>query len=494
MLEKLDLDAEVDKEAYRAERDKLELELGSLQRRARELGIPVLIVFEGWGASGKGVQINHLITPLDPRGFTVYASQSANEEISLRPFLWRFWVQTPARGRIAIFDRSWYRRVLQARVSRDCRGRRLEAAFQDILSFERQLADDGALIIKFFLHISKREQKRRFRKLEKGKSTAWRVRKADWEQNHAYRKYAAAVEDVLARTDSDIAPWNLIPAHQEEYAALQVLENTVRALRERCARVESGGKAAAAPVPKPPRRPARSALSRIDLTQTLARELYETRLDKRQQQLRDLQFEVYRRRIPVVILFEGWDAAGKGGAIKRLTRELDPRGYEVVPISAPTDGERAHHYLWRFWRHIPRNGRVAIFDRTWYGRVLVERVDGFCPESDWRRAYAEINEMEQNLASFGTVLVKFWLHIDADEQLRRFKDREADPNKQWKITQDDWHNRERRAPYESAIDEMIRRTSTACAPWTVVEANCKLFARVKVLETTIAAIRGALGR
>ena len=196
--------------------------------------------------------------------------------------------------------------------------------------------------------------------------------------------------------------------------------------------------------------------------------------------------------MPVVIAYEGWDAAGKGGNISRLTQNLDPRGYEVVPVAAPNDVEKAHHYLWRFWARMPKAGHITIFDRTWYGRVLVERVEGFCTEAQWRRAYREINGMEQQLAHFGTVLLKFWLHIDADEQLRRFRERQEMAHKQWKITDEDWRNREKMGQYRDAVEEMLHRTTTPYAPWTIVESNCKRYARVKVLETVCEAIRKRL--
>jgi polyphosphate kinase 2 (PPK2 family) len=206
-----------------------------------------------------------------------------------------------------------------------------------------------------------------------------------------------------------------------------------------------------------------------------------------------LEHEIYVRRVPVVIAYEGWDAAGKGGNIRRLTQNLDPRGYEVVPVAAPNDIEKAHHYLWRFWLQMPKAGHITIFDRSWYGRVLVERVEGFCTEAQWRRAYREINGMEQHLAHFGAIVLKFWLHIDPDEQLRRFREREGMLHKQWKMTDEDWRNREKLDQYRGAVEEMLYRTSTPYAPWTIVESNCKRHARVKVLETVCKAIRKHIG-
>src|ERR1700756_5954201 len=236
-----------------------------------------------------------------------------------------------------------------------------------------------------------------------------------------------------------------------------------------------------------------TALDNVDLSLTLSEEEYDLRIKKAQTVLRELEHEIYLRRVPVVIVYEGWDAAGKGGNIRRLTKNLDPRGYEVVPIAAPNDIEKAHHYLWRFWAQLPKAGHIAIFDRTWYGRVLVERVEGFCTEAQWRRAYREINAMEQQLVHFGTVMLKFWLHIDSDEQLRRFRERQENPPKQWKITDEDWRNRAKLDRDRDAVEEMLYRTSTPYAPWTIVDSNCKWYSRVKVLETVCDAIQQRLG-
>jgi len=230
------------------------------------------------------------------------------------------------------------------------------------------------------------------------------------------------------------------------------------------------------------------------LSLSLDREEYEKQLDHFQARLRQLEHELYSARIPAAIVYCGWDAAGKGGNIRRLTSGLDPRGYQVVPIAAPTAEEKAHHYLWRFWKQLPKAGHITIFDRSWYGRVMVERVEGFCTEDEWKRAYREINEFERELTEYGTVLVKFWLHIDADEQLRRFRQREQTEFKNWKITDEDWRNREKWNRYKVAVTDMLRRTSTTNAPWTILEANDKLHARIKALKTVAAALEAGLGR
>lgn len=233
-------------------------------------------------------------------------------------------------------------------------------------------------------------------------------------------------------------------------------------------------------------------LERLDLSVKMPRDEYEKWLKILQADLHQLAYQVYLQKAPVVVVFEGWDAAGKGGTIKRLTEKMDPRGYVVWPIAAPHGDDRERHYLYRFWRRLPEQGQIAIFDRSWYGRVLVERVEGFCAEEAWKRAYTEINQFERQLTDFGAIIFKFWMHISKEEQLERFRERERTNYKAWKITDEDWRNRGKWEDYETATEEMLRKTSTPNAPWTVVEANDKLFARIKVLRTVAEKLRQAL--
>ena len=494
MLENIDLSRKVKKADYKDAKDALDLQLAALQRQAKDIGIPLNIVFEGWDAAGKGTLINELILPLDPRGFSVHSILPPNEEESLRPFLWRFWTKTAARGRIAIFDRSWYRPVLGDKVDGLVSELEAQQAYEDIRSFERQLAADGNIIIKFYLHISKREQKKRFDKLRSDKVTAWRVSKEDLKRHKQYNKHLLAVEEMLAETDTEFAPWTIVESHNQRFATLKVFRTLIARLQEHL----SGLSKRSAPKDgAKKRKTARktqgiSILEGIDLSLSLDRTEYRTKLKRNQKKLRELEHRIYMHRIPVVIVYEGWDAAGKGGNIKRLTQYLDPRGYEVVPVGAPNDVEKIHHYLWRFWKDMPKAGHITVFDRSWYGRVMVERVEGFCSESEWKRAYREINEMEHHLTNFGTVLLKFWVHISSEEQLKRFREREKAPHKQWKITDEDWRNRKKWKQYHTAVEEMLFRTSTHYAPWTIVESNCKWYARVKALETVVQAIEEKL--
>ena len=489
MLEKIDLSKKVDKKTYRRVMDEAEEKLGLLQRECKDAGIPVILVFEGMGAAGKGVQINRLIQALDPRGFDVYACDRPTEDEQMRPFLWRYWTKTPAKGRIAVFDRSWYRSVQVDRFDGLTREDKLGDAYQDILSFEKQLCDDGTVIMKFFLYIDKDEQKKRFKKLEGSKETSWRVTEEDWNRNKDFDRYLKMNEEMLEKTDTDYAPWVIIEAVDKDYAALKIVSTVMDRLEyELEHRRPEDEKTAQRQESKTRERFKNGVLSGIDLSKSLTEEEYKTRLKKLQKRLAELHSELYRLRIPVVIGFEGWDAGGKGGAIKRLTSNLDPRGYRVNPTAAPNDIEKVHHYLWRFWNNVPKAGHIAIFDRTWYGRVMVERIEEFCSEAQWRRAYQEINEMESHMANAGAVVLKFWLHIDKDEQERRFRERQANPAKQWKITDEDWRNREKWDQYEEAVNEMLIRTSTTYAPWIVVEGNDKRYARVKVLQTVVDAL------
>lgn len=493
MLEKVDLTKKMDKEEYKEKMAALEMQLGKLQRECKELKIPVMIAFEGYGAAGKGFQIGKLIQGLDPRGFEVHAVKKETEEERLHPFMWRFWTKTPEKGRIAIYDTSWYRRVMIDRFDGKTTEEELPSDFESIRVFEKQLTDDGMVIVKLFLDIDKKEQKKRFKKLMDSKETAWRVSEGDLERNKRFKEYEQINEEMLRKTDTDYAPWNIIEATDKRYATAKIYATVVNALMTAVEMARMPKEAdTAAPSANWNGDFKDSVLAKADLSKTLTRKEYKERLKELQNKMETLHGELYRRRIPVVLGFEGWDAGGKGGAIKRLTEKMDPRGYVVNPTASPNDIERAHHYLWRFWRAMPKAGHIAIFDRTWYGRVMVERIEGFCTTKEWQRAYKEINDMEQDLVNSGAVVMKFWMHIDKNEQEARFKARQENPEKQWKITDEDWRNREKWDLYEDAVNEMLIRTSTPKAPWIVVEGNCKYYARVKVLESVVNAIEERL--
>lgn len=489
MLEKIDLTKSLKKKEYKKRMAKLESKIAFLQRELKNLGVPVMIVFEGFGAAGKGTQINRLIQALDPRGFTVYSTDAETKDEKMHPFLWRFWTKTPEKGRIAVFDRSWYRKLLVDRYEKKTSKKEIPIILEEISSFEKQLTDGGTLVMKFFLDISEREQKKRFHKLMEKKATSWRVSDKDLDRNKHFQDYLEMADEMLTKTDSDYAPWTIVEAEDDRYATVKILSTVAAAFEDRYKKEKESKKKEREVDGRFDKSELNdSVLKKVDLSKKMEEKAYEKRLDELQKKLRLLHGKLYAKRIPVVLAFEGWDAGGKGGAIKRLTNALDPRGYTVNPTSSPNDIERAHHYLWRFWTKMPKDGHIAIFDRTWYGRVMVERIEGFCTTQDWQRAYKEINQMEQQLVNHGAVVLKFWLHINKEEQARRFQDRQNNPEKSWKITDEDWRNREKWDLYEKAVDEMLVRTSTADAPWIIVEGNDKLYARIKVLETVVNAL------
>jgi polyphosphate:AMP phosphotransferase len=494
MLETLDLDLSLDKPTYKSKIDDLMRQLRSLQQACWDKKQPVIVVLEGWAAAGKGAAIKKMVGCMDPRGFAVHPIWPPSEDERQYPFLWRFWQKLPARGKLGIFYHSWYTHVLEDRLFERVSEADIPTAMRHINAFERQLIDDGAAIAKFWIHLSRKELKRRLKKYAKDELEAWRVRPEDWKQAKHYKRYAAFAEEMLAYTSTGPAPWTLVEGDCKRWMRVKVLTQLAATFTESLDRLHAA-------VPPPNLAPQEHLeptepdfLAEVDLSQSLTKQEYKERLREAQIELRKLQLSIYEHQIPVLILFEGWDAAGKGGTIKRLTDVLDPRSYVVEPFGAPSDEEKVRHYLWRFWRKIPAAGKIGIFDRSWYGRVLVERIEGFASDPEWRRAYREINEFEAQLTSEGYVLVKIWLHISPEEQLQRFNERKDNPFKRHKLTEEDWRNREQWSLYHVAINQMIQRTHTPTAPWSVIAGNDKYHARVKTIETVSEAIRGELKR
>lgn len=487
MLGQVDLDQKVSKKQYKQEMETLSTELNACVQKVKQLKIPVVIAFEGWSAAGKGELINQVLYPLDPRDFNVYTMKKVNEDTIMRPYLWPYWTRVPLKGRIVIFDKSWHRIKHEKKVPLTHEEK--ENFHSDVMAFERNLADDGTVILKYFLHVSKDVQHKRLRKLLDSPSTKWRVAAPDLEQNKYYEKNLKIFESMIQNTNTGYAPWHVIEANDRRFATLKVYRVLIDALNAAIERKENEEKLQ--PVKDQPESIVR-ILQSVDVNKSLEKDEYKQRLEKLQKKMRDLGFQLYSRRKAVVVLYEGWDAAGKGGNIKRLTQRLDPRSYVVEPIAAPTTEELNHNYLWRFWTRMPKDGHISIFDRSWYGRVMVERLEGFCTKEEYRRAYAEMNNFEKMMTNHGTIVLKFWLQIDKDEQLKRFTDRENNPLKKYKITDEDWRNREKWDAYEDAVDEMLFRTSTEYAPWHIIESNCKLYARIKALEIATETIEKAL--
>jgi polyphosphate:AMP phosphotransferase len=493
MFESAELGHRVDKATYAREEPALrEALLNAQYDLAVACRFPVIVVIGGVDGAGKGETANLLNAWMDPRHIRTHAFPPPSDEERERPRMWRFWRALPPKGQIGILFGAWHTDPIVQRVYGELREAQFLQRIDEANRFERMLADEGALILKFWFHLAKDVQKKRLKALESDPRARWRVTAQDWRNFKHYDQFRAVSAEFLRQTSTAYAPWIVVEGSDARYRSLTVGMTLLAAIRERLDRP-------VAPDP-PPARPAeivaelddRNLLRTLDLSQRLTKGAYEMALERWQGRLSLLSRDPRFRKIAVVAVFEGADAAGKGGAIRRVTGALDARQYEGVPIAAPSEEERAQPYLWRFWRHLPRRGRFAIFDRSWYGRVLVERVEGFCTEADWRRAYAEINDFEDQLVQNGIVLAKFYLTISKDEQLARFQAREQTSFKRFKITAEDWRNREKWDAYETAVCDMVDRTSTEIAPWTLIEANDKYFARIKVLKTLTTRIEAAL--
>jgi polyphosphate:AMP phosphotransferase len=509
VFETAELGKKLSKEEYAAELPAIRARLLAAQFALRSTKVPVIVVIAGADGSGKGDTVNRLLEWLDPRGVETNVFGARTDEERDRPAAWRFWRTLPARGRIGVFFGSWYTEPVLKRTTGKTGGARFDAELARVAFFEKELAKDGALFVKCWFHLSKDAQKKRLKKFEKDPETRFKVTRLDWKHFGHYDRFIGVAERALRTTDTAEAPWTIVEAADDRWRDLAVGRALVEALEARLSAVKeaeekkatlkkaAAEKAAAAPKRATKAAPAKQAkaagiLSTIDLERTVSEDEYKKELPRLQERLARLAWEGKKKGVSSVAVFEGSDAAGKGGAIRRVTWALDARLYRVIPIAAPTDEERAHHYLWRFWRHVPPGGSFTIYDRSWYGRVLVERVEGFAKEEEWRRAYLEINDFEAQLVESGIALSKLWLHISPEEQLRRFRERQEVEWKKHKITDEDWRNREKWDAYETAIDEMVARTSTHDAPWTLVSATDKKSARLTVLGTLCDRLEEAL--
>ncbi|MDR3435136.1 polyphosphate kinase [Telmatospirillum sp.] len=533
MFQTAELGQKVSREDFERVSNTLRTELLAVQQDLRTADFPVIVVFAGVDGAGKGESVNLLNEWMDPRWILTRAYDGPTDEERQRPTFWRYWRDLPPRGQIGLFLSCWYSQPILDHVH----GRVTTAEFgkelKRILAFEEMLAKDGALIVKFWMHLGKEAQKRRLKSLEKDPLQSWRVKKTDWQNWKRYDQFIASAEQALQHTGTGQTPWVIVEGEDSRFRSLLVLttlrdtirkhlvdrERRTRALTEirqaagtrRSAELaevhdhrdaieqaaESEARHGGAHKPKEPTatlsadgtvRPL-TVLDALDMTLCVGKEAYAQQFKQARADLAVLCRQAKERKISTLLVFEGVDAAGKGGSIRRLTAALDARDYQVIPFAAPTDEERAQHYLWRFWRHLPRAGRVTVFDRSWYGRVLVERIEGFAVADEWMRAYAEINDFEEQLVQHGAVLVKFWIHITKDEQYRRFKERETIAYKKWKLTDEDWRNRANWDAYVLAVNDMVERTSTRQAPWVLVEGNDKNYARLKILRTVCERLR-----
>jgi AMP-polyphosphate phosphotransferase len=488
MFETAELGRTMAKKEFEEQSEALRTELLKMQRDLAGADFPILIVIGGLDGAGKGDVLNRLFEWMDARGLVSHATDEPTQDERERPGYWRFWMALPQRGRIGIYHSGWYFSPIERRVADDLDDDAFGAALRRVNAFEKNLVDHGALIIKLWLHVSKRAQKKRLEKLSESRETRWRVTKNDWKRHEQYDAFRRVAERALRETSTGDAPWTVIESSDPRYRDATLAAHVLKRARQKLA--NPPGPTAGVPAPTNLPDPV-TILDSLDLSQKVKKG-YAKELGRRQGRLNALARKVSRKRRGVIMVFEGWDAAGKGGAIRRVTRALDARQYQVIPISAPSDEERAHHYLWRFWRQLPRLGKFTIYDRSWYGRVLVERVEGFTNEANYMRAYKEINDFEEQLVDHGLVVLKFWLHISSEEQLRRFRQRESEPWKQYKIGPEDYRNRAKSNAYEVAANEMIGRTSTEYAPWTLIEAEDKHFARLEVLGEACRQIESAL--
>ncbi len=482
MFESAELGHKLTREQYHEEEPALREKLLDVQSELlQKAAFSVVIVIAGMDGAGKGEVTNLLSEWFDPRHVTTHSLGYPNAEQAQRPALYRAWQALPTKGKIGVFVGSWYTRPLHDKTCKVMKNTDFDQSLREIRSFETLLANENVLVLKFWLHLSKKKQKKRFLELESNPRTAWRVNKSDWENFEMYDRFRRVAERGLRLTSTAEAPWNIVEAADREYRALAIGRILYESISKKLLEPHK------APLTNSPPRlqplDQIRVLDRLDLTKAVEKQPYEQELEELQGQLNKLFRDPAAQKRSLVAVFEGQDAAGKGGAIRRISGALDARQYRIIPIAAPTEDERSRPYLWRFWRHMPGHGHVAIFDRSWYGRVLVERVEGFCPEEDWMRAYGEINDFEEQLAENGAIVVKFWLQISEEEQLKRFQERQSTTFKRYKIGPDDWRNREKWDHYRDAVNEMVERTSTEYAPWTLVEANDKKYSRLKILKT-----------
>lgn len=503
MFKTAELGRKVPKAEFRELAPILRQELLEVQQELRLSNrFPVIILFAGVDGAGKSEMINLMNEWMDPRWLVTCAYGEPSDEERERPEFWRFWRDLPPRGRIGLFLSAWYHRPLIDRVYERIDEITFFRRLERIVSMGDMLMDDGALIIKFWMHLSRDEQRIRLKSLEKDPLTRWRVHARDWEHWKLYDRFVESAEQIIRHTSTGRSSWNIVEGKDPCYRALTVgtiIRDAIRYhlgghnLHEQLQNelANRGDELQHNPVPTISTVAATisqnstplTVLSQLDMSRRLSKRNYSKKLRTYQSRLNQLQRQANEHGISTILVLEGPDAAGKGGAIRRITAALDARHYLVRPIAAPTDEERQHHYLWRFWRFLSRAGRVTIFDRSWYGRVLVERVEGFANEEEWRRAYGEINDFEDHLLEHGIVLAKFWLHITKEEQLARFEDRQQTPYKRWKLTDEDWRNRERWEDYELAVNDMLAYTNTRRSAWTLVEGNDKRYARIKILKT-----------
>jgi polyphosphate:AMP phosphotransferase len=494
MFEAAKLGRKVPKEFFKEEVPELRTALLDAQFRLKGTNTAVIVLIAGVEGAGKGEVVNRLNEWLDTRGVQTHAFWDQTDEETARPRYWRFWRAMPPRGEISVLFGGWYLEPIEHRFREQCTDADLDEELTRIRQFERMLIEDGALVVKFWFHLPEKEQRRRLKELARDDRSRWKMLPDKTKFPEEYSRFEHIAERVLRSTDTGTAPWFVIEATDRRYRDLSVGQTLLRAIDARLGHPEAIPPAPISTAPSLPPTPEAQVtlIDHLDLNRTIAADAYSKEMKRLRDALNERAWAAYKAKRSTVMVFEGVDAAGKGGAIRRITSAIDARLYRTITVAAPTDEERAHHYLWRFWRHVPRHGYLTIYDRSWYGRVLVERVEGFATHAEWQRAYNEINGFEEQLTESGIIVLKFWLQISAEEQLARFKAREDTPYKQHKITEEDWRNREKWNDYRLAVNEMAIRTSTEYAPWHLVPGNDKRHARVEILKTLVQSLDEAL--
>ncbi|WFB34835.1 polyphosphate:AMP phosphotransferase [Kiritimatiellota bacterium B12222] len=481
----------VSKQEFKEAEPEIRRELVELQQELRNSKVSVMMVFAGVDGAGKHEMVNTLNSWMDPRGIITHAYAAEDLEATQHSPFWKYWRDIPAIGQLGLFLSAWYSKPLLGRVHRRMSEKDFKEHLKEISEFERTMTDNGILVVKVWMHMDKKAQLKRLNELSSKPDTEWEIKPGAWENWGMYDRFIEASTKIIRASDKAGIPWLLVNGKHRYARQLTVARALRDAMRHRLQNPPVDNSLTPTEWDKK-MSPTRGSLRKMDLTKSLEKSEYKTKLKALRVRLYQLQHKAQLAGLSTVLVFEGQDAAGKGGAIRRLVQGLDAQQYQVVPIAAPTKAELAHHYLWRFWQHLPRKGRVTIFDRSWYGRVLVERVEGFATDAEWQRAYQEINEFEQQLINSNYVVCKFWIQIDKEMQLARFEERQNTPYKEWKITDEDWRNREKWDVYDVAVDDMISLTHHKQAPWVLVEGNDKSWSRIKVLETVCQQLEKAL--
>jgi len=504
MFDTAELGQRISKNEFKQRELILREELLALQQRLRSEGnVPVILDFAGVRGAGKGGSVNLLNKWMDARWIVTEAFTEPSDEEIERPVFWRFWRHMAPRGQIGIYLSGRYSAPVINHVYGNSTESQFSKELERINHFEKALSDDGALVLKFWMHISRDVQKQRLELLENDPLRSWRLSPVDWKHWEMYDRFIEAAEQTISQTNTGHAPWEIIEGEDSYYRSLRVGELVKFRLERHLMKEQIRQKyltelrsevheKISPPATNGDGTPPATVFDSLDLSLTLGKKTYRDELAIHQAKLATLHQHAVKKKQSTILVFEGPDASGKGGAIRQITEALDARYYKVYPFAAPTDVENSYHYLWRFWNCIPRAGRMTIFDRSWYGRVLVERIEQFAGDDEWRRAFAEINDFEDQLIEHGIILRKFWMHISKKEQLRRFKEREVTPHKRWKLVDEDWRNRERWDEYAFAAHKMIQRTSVKNSPWVLVENESKRYGRIKVLKSVCEALEEAL--